>query len=118
MPYRCNINYVLSQDQNIELSIDLLSQIILYVLILLQYINKQCDRILCRLIRCLENQLLNVSCMESGKDIHLERTTSCQSSVPQLDTTNGELLAQLGPTASNIDEGNLSTHERWPNFVY
>ena len=38
MLHRCNINYVLSQDQNIELSIDLLSQIVLYVLILLQYI--------------------------------------------------------------------------------
>ena len=31
-----------------------------------------------------------------------------------LDITNGELLAQLGPTALNIAEGNLSTHERWP----
>ena len=31
MPYRCNINYVLSQDQNSGLSINLLSQIILYV---------------------------------------------------------------------------------------
>ena len=40
--------------------------------------------------------------------------TGCQSSVPRLDTTNGELLAQVGPTASNIAEGNLSTHERWP----
>ena len=39
MPYRCNINYVLSQDQNSELSIDLLSQIIVYVFILLQYIQ-------------------------------------------------------------------------------
>ena len=34
--------------------------------------------------------------------------------LPRLDTTNGELLAQLGPTASNIAEGNLSTHELWP----
>ena len=33
--------------------------------------------------------------------------------IPRLDTTNGELLAQLGPTASNIAEGDLSTHERW-----
>ena len=56
-----------------------------------------------------------MSCiMESGKDIHLERATGCQSSVLQLDTTNGELLAQLGPTASNIAEDNLSTHELWP----
>ena len=38
MPYRCNINYVLFQDQNSELSIDLLSQIIMYGFILLQYI--------------------------------------------------------------------------------
>ena len=37
-----------------------------------------------------------MSCMESGKDIHLERTTGCQFSVPRLDTTNGELLVQLG----------------------
>ena len=35
-------------------------------------------------------------------------------SIYPLDTTNGELLAQLGPTASDIAEGNLSTHERWP----
>ena len=34
--------------------------------------------------------------------------------LPGLDVTNGKLLAQLGPTASNIAEGNLSTHERWP----
>ena len=34
--------------------------------------------------------------------------------LPRLDTTNGELLAQLEPTASNIAEGNLSTYERWP----
>ena len=52
--------------------------------------------------------------MEIGNDIHLERITGGQSSVPQLDTTNGELLAQVGPTASNIAEGNLSTHEFWP----
>ena len=52
-----------------------------------------------------------MSCMESGKDIHLERTTGY---LPRLDTTNGELLAQLLPTASNIAEGDLSTHERWP----
>ena len=32
--------------------------------------------------------------------------------LPRLDTTNGELLAQLGPTASNIAEGDLSTHTR------
>ena len=57
--------------------------------------------------------MLNMSCMESRKDIHLERTTGCQSRVPRFDTTNGELLAQMGPTASNIAEGNLSTHERW-----
>ena len=25
----------------------------------------------------------------------------------------GELLGQVGPTASSITEGNLSTHERW-----
>ena len=58
--------------------------------------------------------------MESGNDIHLESPTGCQSSVPRLDTTNGELLTQVGPTASNIAEGNLSTHERWPlrHFVY
>ena len=74
--------------------------------------NKQCDHILCRLMRCLENQLLKMSCMESRKDIHLERTTGFN--LPRLDTTNGELLAQLGPTASNIAEGNLPTHERWP----
>ena len=112
MPYRCNINYVLSQDQSSEWSIDLLSQIVLYVFVLLQHFNKQCDHILCRLVRCLENQLLNMSYAESGKDIHLERTTGCQSSVPWSDTANGELLAQLGPTASNIAEGYLSTHER------
>ena len=34
--------------------------------------------------------------------------------LPRLDITNDELLAQLGPTALNIAEGNLSTHERWP----
>ena len=55
-----------------------------------------------------------MSFMESGKAIHLERATGCQSSVPRLDTTNGELLAQMGPTAANIAEGNLSIHERWP----
>ena len=81
---------------------------------LLQIFNKQYDHILCRLIRCLENQLSNMSCMGSGEGIHLERPTACQSSVHRLDTTNGELLAQLGPTVSNIAEGNLSTHERWP----
>ena len=52
--------------------------------------------------------------MENGKDIRLERTTDCQSSVPQLDTKNGEPLAQVVPTASNIAESNLSIHERWP----
>ena len=52
--------------------------------------------------------------MESENDIHLERTTGCQSSVPRLDTKNGELLVQVGPTASNIAEGNLFTHERCP----
>ena len=52
-----------------------------------------------------------MSCMESGKDIHLERTTVVN--LPRLDATNGELLAQLGPTALNIAEGDLSTHERW-----
>ena len=114
MPYRCNINYVLFQDQNSELPIDLSSQIILYVLICCNIFNKQCFHTLCRLIRCLENQLLNMSCMESGKDIHLERTTDCQSSVPRLDTKNGKFLAQMGPTASNIAEGNLFMHERWP----
>ena len=66
---------------------------------------------------CLENQLLNMSCMESGKDIHLERISTWRGpqvvNLPRLDTTNGELLAQLGPTASNIAEGDLSTHERW-----
>ena len=41
MPYGCNINYILSQDQNSALSFDLSSQIILYVLILLQYIQKE-----------------------------------------------------------------------------
>ena len=55
-----------------------------------------------------------MSCMESGKDTHLERTAGRQSSVPRLDTTNGELSAQLGPTASDIADGNLSTYERWP----
>ena len=60
------------------------------------------------------DRLLNMSCMESGQDIHLERTTGCQSSVPRLDATNNELLTQVGPTASNIAKGNLSTHERWP----
>ena len=40
MPYRFNINYVLPQDQNSELSIDLLSQIIVHVFILLQYIQQ------------------------------------------------------------------------------
>ena len=55
-----------------------------------------------------------MSCIESGKDIHLERTTGYQSGVPRSDTTNGKLLAQLGPTASDIAEGNLSTHKRWP----
>ena len=53
--------------------------------------NKQCDHVLCRLIRCLENQLLSMSCMESGNDIHLERTTGCRSSAPRLNTTNDEL---------------------------
>ena len=40
--------------------------------------------------------------------------------LPRLDIINGELLAQLGPTALNIAEGNLSAHERWPlqHFVY
>ena len=52
--------------------------------------------------------------MESENDTHLERTTGCQSSVPGLDTKNGELLVQVGPTASHIAKGNLSTHERWP----
>ena len=48
--------------------------------------NEKCDRALCRLIQCLENQLLNMSCMENGEGIHLERATDCQSSVPRLDT--------------------------------
>ena len=79
MPYyRCNITQVLFQDQT-ELSVDLLSQIIYHVLTFCNIFNKQCDHILCRLMRCLENQLLNMSCMESGKDIHLDRTTGCQS---------------------------------------
>ena len=49
--------------------------------------NKQCDHVVCRLIQCLENQLLNMSCMERGKDIHLERASGCQPSVPRPDTT-------------------------------
>ena len=82
--------------------------------------NKQCNHTLCRLIQCLENQFLNISYMESENDIHLMRATGCQSSVTRLDTTNGELLAQVGPTASNIAEGNLSTRKHWPlnHFVY
>ena len=74
--------------------------------------NKQCDHVLCQLIRRLENQLLNMSCVESGNDIHLERTSGCQSSAPQLDTQQTANLARVGPTASNIVEGNLFTHER------
>ena len=77
------------------------SPIILYVFIGEKIFNKQCDHVLCRLIQCLENQLLNMSCMESGNDIHLERIAGCQSSVPRLDATNGELLAQVGPTVSS-----------------
>ena len=34
--------------------------------------------------------------------------------LPRLDTTNGELLAQLGPAASDIADDNLSTHECSP----
>ena len=32
----------------------------------------------------------------------------------------GDLLSQVGPTASSIAEGNLSAHERWclNHFVY
>ena len=41
--------------------------------------------------------------MESGKDIHLERTTGCQSA--SVRHNNGEHLTQLGPTASNMAEG-------------
>ena len=33
--------------------------------------------------------------------------------LPRLVITIGELLTPLGPTALNIAEGNLSTHERW-----
>ena len=59
------------------------------------YFNKQCGHILCRLIRCLENQLLNMSCMESGKNIHLERTTGCQST-----SVRHNKRRALGPTGA------------------
>ena len=56
-----------------------------------------------------------MSGMESGEDIHLERTTGCQPSVtPSFIHDNcDELLAQVGPTVSSITEGNQSTHEPW-----
>ena len=90
MPYRCNINHVLFQDRNSELLRDL-ARLSCTSLFGDNIFNKQCDHVFCRLVQCLENQLLNMSCMESGNDIHLERITGCQLSVPRLDTTNGEL---------------------------
>ena len=104
MPYRRNINYVLFQDRNSELLFDSTRSPCMS-LFGDNIFNKQCDDVLCRLIQSLENQFLNISCMVSGNDIHLERTTGCQSSVPRLDITNGELLAQVRPTASNIAKG-------------
>ena len=74
------------------------------------YLIKQGDHVLYRLIQYLKDQILNMSCMESGEDIHLERTTGCQ---PRLDTTTTASLTQGGPTVLSIAEGNLFTHERW-----
>ena len=63
-------------------------------------------------MRRLENQLLNMSYIWRVEKISTWRGPQVVN-LPRLDTTNGELLAQLGPIASNIAEGNLSTHERW-----
>ena len=50
-----------------------------------------------------------------GEDHRL--STSCNS---VSHNNYGELLAQVGPTASSIAEGNLSINERWHlnHFVY
>ena len=55
-----------------------------------------------------------MSCMESGPPGEDHRLST------SVRHNNGELLAQVGPTASSIAEGNLSTHERWHlnHFVY
>ena len=72
-----------------------------------------------RLIQYLDNQLLNMSCVESGEDIHLERTTGCQPNSIR-HNNYGRLLAQVEPTASSITKGNMSIHEHWclNHFVY
>ena len=59
-----------------------------------------------------------MSCIESGEDIHQERTTGCNLVLRH--NNYGALLAQVGLTASCIAEGNLSTRERWHlnHFVY
>ena len=79
-----------------KLSVDLLSQRILYVLILLQDIlTSSVTIIYVGRRRCLENQLLNMSCMESGKNIHQEKTTGCQST-----SVSHNKRRALGPTGA------------------
>ena len=94
MPYRCNINYVLSQDQTVSCKLTYSEKLVRLSLAAI-YFNKQCDHILCRLIRCLENQLLNISCMDSGKYIHLEMTTGSQST-----SVRHNKRRALGPTGA------------------
>ena len=83
MTYRYNISYyVLSHDQS-SVKPDNLVRLNLDAI----YFYQECDPVLCRFIQCLDNQLFGMSCMESGEDIHLERTIGCQPSVVRFDTT-------------------------------